>query len=72
MIEACDFEFVAIFAHECGAKPSARAEITFSFGYEEQLAAMFPASRVTSSAFSQYLPARSSNGCHQDGLSMYH
>jgi hypothetical protein len=71
MIEARDFELVSVFAHEGCAKPPTRTN-NYNFHPSAADKCRFIRRRSEAIASFQYRPVRSSNGCHQDGLSMYH
>ena len=79
VIESGDVMFALIFAHERRAKPPARADNqNFHLLWNRVVKKTAHQRRAPKSAVrnpqstNQYLPARSSKGCHHDGLSTYH
>src|SRR6266545_3086470 len=73
VIQASDVEFVAIFAQERCAKSSAGAKnCNFHACFIRTAMRRLLRHRESQAESDQYLSARSSNGCHHDGFSMYH
>src|ERR1043166_8320802 len=83
VIETDDLEIFSIFAQQRGAEPPARADNDIFHvvaaavtggrrrSADEDIGS-YNSQASNSSRKTQYLPARSSSGCHHDGLSMYH